>query len=100
MGADSGLTVRAEQSLLGGGVALVVQPIELQCLHDRRDITFGGNGARLVGAFEHARYDQRRQHAENHDHHHDLDERETAGTKWVSARRIALVSLDFIICRL
>ena len=39
---------------------------------------FAAIDARLVGPLEHARHDQRGEDAEDHDHHHDLDQREAA----------------------
>src|SRR5690606_33395303 len=66
------------QALLGGRIAVVVEPILVQRLENVADVVFGGRHAGLVGLVHDAGNDQGRQHAEDHDHHHDLDQRETA----------------------
>ena len=64
------------ESLLGGGVALIVEAIELERGEDRRDVAPRGDDARLVGSLEHARHDERRENPEDHDDDEHFDQRE------------------------
>jgi hypothetical protein len=66
------------QALLGGGVARVIQTVELEALQHGADILLGGHDARLVRAAHHLGHHQRGQHAENDDDHHDLDQGKAA----------------------
>ena len=64
------------QPLVRGRVAVVVEAVQLQCLHQVVHVRAGGRHLRVLRALEHVGHDQRREHADDHDHDHQLDERE------------------------
>src|SRR6185503_1490887 len=66
------------QSLLRRGIAPVVEAVELQRLHQARDILLRGDEPRLVGTAHDPRHDERGEYAENDDDHHYFEQRESA----------------------
>ena len=74
------------QTLVGRRVALVVELVKLQRLHQVVDVGARRGHAGVVGAFEHVRHDQRCEHADDHEHDHELDQREAAGEAVSGAR--------------
>jgi hypothetical protein len=66
-----------------GGVALVVEPVELQRLHQVVDVGTGGCGARVIGAVQDIGDDESGKDADDDEHHHQLDQREASmGDAW------------------
>ena len=59
--------------------------IELERLHDCRDILPGGGNSCLIRAAHHFGYDQCCQHAKNNDHDHDFDQGKSRLTCFQSA---------------
>ena len=55
---------------------MVVEPVQLERLHQRRDVLLRGEDARIVGAAHQARHHQRGEHAHDHDDDHDFNQRE------------------------
>src|SRR5450830_1685491 len=81
----SGLGEQRLQALLGGGVTLVVKLVELERLHQVVHIRLGRRDAGVVCAVQHVGHDQGRQHPNNQQHHHELDQGEAAldmATPW------------------
>jgi hypothetical protein len=77
------------EPLLGGGIAQVVQPVELQPLQQRGDVLARRHYAGLVGPAHDSGHDERGENRENRDHHHDFDESErpdSTSTHETSAR--------------
>ena len=66
------------QTLIGRRVGHVIEPVELQLLHEYRDIRFGGSDSRGIGSIKNFGYDDRCQNAENHHDDHDFDEGKAA----------------------
>ncbi|MPM90497.1 hypothetical protein SDC9_137618 [bioreactor metagenome] len=66
------------QALFGRWIALVVEAVELERLVDIGDIGLGRGHARIVGAVQHIGHDKRCQHANDDQHHHQLDQGEAA----------------------
>ncbi len=77
IGPDRGLDDQRLQALLGRGVALVVQAVELERLHDVGDVGAGRRAAGVVGAVQHVGHDEGGQHTDDDQHHHQLDQGET-----------------------
>ena len=73
-----GLAYQGLQALLARGEALVVELVELERLHQVVDVGARGGGARVVGAIEHIGHDQRTQHPDDDQHHHEFDQGEAA----------------------
>jgi len=67
----------AREPLLRGGIALIVEAVELERREDRRDVASGGDDPGLIGSLEHSWDDQRREDPEDHDDDQHLDQRET-----------------------
>jgi hypothetical protein len=65
------------QTLFRGGVALVVEAVELQRLHQAGDILFGRDGARFVGTADDFRRHQHGEDAEDDHHHHHFEQCES-----------------------
>jgi hypothetical protein len=66
------------KTLLLRGITAVIQSIQLHRLHDGADVLLGRDAARFVRTAHDLRHDQRGENAENRDHDHDFDQRETA----------------------
>jgi hypothetical protein len=62
------------QALLGAGIALVVEAVELESLHQARDVLLRRQRARLVGAADDLGHHQGRENAQDHDHHHHFEQ--------------------------
>src|SRR5690606_35216279 len=62
------------ESKFSRGITTVVESIQLESLHEGADILACRHNARLIRASHNIRYDERRQHTHNDDHHHNLDE--------------------------
>ena len=75
--AGAGARHQRLQALLGRRIALVVQAVELERLHEIGHVGARRHAARVVGAVEHVGDDQCGQHADDHQHHHQLDQGET-----------------------
>jgi hypothetical protein len=67
------------QALLGGGVALIIEFVQFQRLHDGGDVHLGGGHFRFAGTGKQLGHDQRGQHAHDHHDHHDFDQGEATG---------------------
>mmetsp|Transcript_53117 Transcript_53117/g.124193 ORF Transcript_53117/g.124193 Transcript_53117/m.124193 type:complete len:341 (+) Transcript_53117:1115-2137(+) len=78
-GAGGGLVHQCVQALLGTRVALVVELVELERLHQVVDIGAGRRDAGILGAIEHAGHDQGRQDPDDDEHDQQFDQREAAG---------------------
>ena len=72
------LNRQCRQTLIGRRVAHVIEPVELQLLHEYRDIGFSGGDSRRIGSIKNFGYDDRCQNAENHHDDHDFDEGKAA----------------------
>ena len=62
---------------IGRGIALIVQTVELERLHQARDVLFCGNHPRLVGAANDFRHHQGGENAENDDDYHHFEQGES-----------------------
>ena len=87
-GRGGGAVDQRVQALLGGRIETVVEPVELQCLHDRVHVGLRGHALRLVRPIHDARHHERGQDAEDDDDDEDFDQGKTAGfhfpTNWLS----------------
>ena len=88
-GGSVGRVVSAREALLGGGIALIVEAIELERGEDRRDVAPRRDHARFVGPLEHARHDQRGEDPEDHDDHEHFDQREAEVDRRATRRRVS-----------
>jgi hypothetical protein len=66
------------QALLGRRIALVVEAVELERLHQVVDVGARSGHARVVGTLDHVRHDQGCEHADDDQHDHQFDQREAA----------------------
>ena len=64
--------------MLGAGIAAVVKPVELERLHQVADIGLGGGDLGVVCPVQHIGHDERSQHTDDEQHHHQFDEGEAA----------------------
>src|SRR3989338_9480961 len=64
--------------LICSGVALVVEPVQLESLHDGGDILLGGNNARIVSAPHQFGHNQRGQYTHDYDDYHNFNQGEPA----------------------
>ena len=64
------------QTLIGGGVAKMVQLVEMQGAFQGANVLPGLHHPGLVGVVHYRGYDDGRQDRENYHHHHDLNEGE------------------------
>src|SRR5690554_3669621 len=70
------------ETRVGRRIAAMVQPVELQRLHDGTDVLLGGDHTRLIGTIHNIGHHQRRQYAHNDDDHHDLYKRKASLRLW------------------
>jgi hypothetical protein len=68
------------QALLGGRVALVVEPVALQGLHQGVHVGARGGAAGIVDAGEQVGHDQGPEHADDDEHDQQFDQGEAAGS--------------------
>src|SRR5260221_1040089 len=73
-----GLLRQRSEPLAGGGIAAVVEPVELEGLHDGADVGLRRDALRLVGPGHDARHADGGRDPEYGDHDKNLDEGETA----------------------
>jgi hypothetical protein len=66
------------QSLLGGGIAEIVQRYKSKLIFDHSDVLLGLDHPGLVRIVHDARHHHSGQNAENHHHHHHFDQGEAA----------------------
>ncbi len=65
------------QTLLSRWLTLVIQTIELECLHQRGDIPFCRENAYIIRAIHESWHEQSGQHTHDDHDDHDFDQRKT-----------------------
>ena len=77
-GPGSRLRRQGLQPLLRGRIAQVIEPVELERLHQTRDVLLCGDLPRLVRPANDVRHHQSGQYADDDDDDHDLQQGEPA----------------------